>query len=102
MSDWYRIPNAYNLTPGNSKVVMIKEKTIALFNIGGNFVATDNQCPHRGGSLGDGESEGSIVTCPWHGWKFDCLKGTAVENENFSVKKYPLKKLPDGLLIKLF
>ena len=26
MSDWYRIPNAYNLTPGNSKVVMIKEK----------------------------------------------------------------------------
>ncbi|MBF89782.1 MAG: hypothetical protein CMG75_09075 [Candidatus Marinimicrobia bacterium] len=102
MSNWYKISDAFDLTPGNSKILMFKEKTIALFNIGGNFVAIDNQCPHRGGSLGDGKIEGSIVTCPWHSWKFDCLKGTAVENKNFRLKIYPLKKLSDGLFVKLF
>jgi len=43
--------------------------------VGGKFCATDNVCPHRGGPLGEGTLDGSIVTCPWHGWRFDVNTG---------------------------
>ena len=32
-------------------------------------------CTHRGGPLSEGEVEGHVVTCPWHGAKFDITSG---------------------------
>ncbi len=44
---------------------------IALFKIDGQIYALDNRCPHMDGPLGEGEIEGGMVTCPWHGWQFE-------------------------------
>ena len=38
---------------GNSKLVIIDDIPIALFNINGKIIAWDNRCPHRGASLSD-------------------------------------------------
>ncbi len=35
-------------------------------------------CTHRGGPLAEGEREGDVVTCPWHGSRFDLCSGEAV------------------------
>ena len=40
-------------------------------------------CNHRGGPLGKGKLEGSVITCPWHGSKWDIKTGKLVE---FSVE----------------
>jgi nitrite reductase/ring-hydroxylating ferredoxin subunit len=32
-------------------------------------------CPHQGGPLAEGLVEGTMVTCPWHGWQFDIPTG---------------------------
>lgn len=38
----------------------------------GQVVAASNTCPHRGGSLMDGECHyKGTVACPYHGWVFD-------------------------------
>lgn len=76
-------PNEFRVTdvlPGAAALV----GDAVVFNVDGNFCATQAACPHRGGPLGEGTFEGSTVTCPWHGSQFnvcsgDVLRGPAVE-----------------------
>jgi nitrite reductase/ring-hydroxylating ferredoxin subunit len=39
------------------------------------YVAFDDRCTHRGGSLAGGVMIGGVVQCPWHGSQFDCRRG---------------------------
>jgi len=48
---------------------------VAVFNVGGNFCATDEKCTHRQGHLSDGKLVGSTVTCPLHGSQFNVCTG---------------------------
>ena len=101
MSGWKKLLDCPNLLPQSGQVVMMDEKPVALFNIDGEFIAIDNKCPHRGGSLGDGEIEGDIVTCPWHGWQFNCRTGKAVENDAIIVRTYEIENRSEGIFIKV-
>jgi len=101
MSGWKKLLDCPNLLPQSGQVVMMEEKPVALFNIDGEFIAMDNKCPHRGGSLGDGEIEGDIVTCPWHGWQFNCRTGKAVENDAIIVRTYEIENRSEGIFIKV-
>ncbi|HEX3972113.1 MAG TPA: Rieske 2Fe-2S domain-containing protein [Stellaceae bacterium] len=45
------------IAPGSSKLVTVKGREIAVFNVGGNYFAFFNRCPHAGASL----CHGSII-----------------------------------------
>lgn len=60
---------------GTCKAFKINGKGVALYNVDGVFYATQDFCRHKGGSLGKGELEGSVVVCPLHGWRFDVITG---------------------------
>jgi len=49
------------LPPGQSKVVMVNNREIALFNIEGTYFAIHNRCPHEGGPLCEGLCRGLSV-----------------------------------------
>jgi Ferredoxin subunits of nitrite reductase and ring-hydroxylating dioxygenases len=49
-----KIAEINQIPPGRSKLVMVNDKPVALFNINGKIFAWDNRCPHRGASLSDG------------------------------------------------
>ena len=65
-------------------------KELALYNVGGQFFAIENFCPHRGAPLADGNLTGHIVECDWHGWRFDVRNGdcltTSCPVDSFEVK----------------
>jgi nitrite reductase (NADH) small subunit len=67
-----------DVPPGTAKVVRANDREIALANVDGQFYATQNECLHLKGPLGDGMLEGQVLTCPWHGWQYDVRTG---ENE---------------------
>lgn len=50
----------------------------AVFNVGGNFCATQAKCTHRGGPLNEGHLDGSTLTCPWHGAQFNVCTGAVL------------------------
>jgi NAD(P)H-dependent nitrite reductase small subunit len=67
-----------DLPPGASLAVRVCDASVALFNVAGSVYATDNICPHAGGPLARGVlggSDGAIVACPLHGWRFDVRTG---------------------------
>lgn len=78
-----------DVKPGEGKIAEVGGKSFAVFNIDGKFHCIDNTCCHRGGPLGDGEVDGAIVTCPWHGWRYDVTTGKCLApNPAASVPSY--------------
>ncbi len=55
--------------------VEVEGKQFALFNLGGEFYAMDDDCTHEGGPLSDGLILGEEVECPWHGAHFNIKSG---------------------------
>jgi nitrite reductase/ring-hydroxylating ferredoxin subunit len=87
---------------GTGKVVQAGGKVLALFNIGGTFYAIDNRCTHVGGPLGEGEVEGTVVTCPWHGSKFDVTTGQVVgPPARRPVATYPAKVVKGEVFVEM-
>ena len=75
MSRFVKMATVEELPPGAAKEVEFEGRVYALFNVGGQISAIDGICPHQGGPLADGTLEGTMVTCPWHGWQFDVRTG---------------------------
>ena len=78
MADFVKVAKANEIEPGQARLVDVKGKQIALFNVGGEFFALDNTCTHRGWPLAEGQIAGTEVTCPWHGATFDVRTGAVV------------------------
>ena len=75
VGEFVKVASASEIAPGQARLVNIKGKEIALFNIEGSFFALDNACTHEEGPLAEGDIEGHEVTCPWHGARFDIRTG---------------------------
>jgi nitrite reductase (NADH) small subunit len=54
--------------------------TLCVAKLNGKIFALDNECPHEGGPLGEGELEDGKVVCPWHGYGFDLNTGASDDN----------------------
>jgi len=75
MAAYIKVATTSELAPGQAKRVEAQGKRIALFNVGGSYHAVDDTCTHRGGPLSEGQVDGNVVTCPWHGAKFNITTG---------------------------
>jgi len=84
------VANANDLPVGRVRVCTVGERRIALYHTARGFFATGNTCPHRGGPLGEGDTEGPIVICPWHGWRWDVTTGANANNPAVRVSCYPV------------
>lgn len=67
-----------DIAPGRSKCVVVKRQRIALFNVDGQFYATDDTCTHAEASLSEGEVDGDQVECPLHGARFNVKTGAVL------------------------
>jgi nitrite reductase/ring-hydroxylating ferredoxin subunit len=94
-----KVAETSDLTPGQGKVVEVGGKTVALFNAAGKFCAIDNTCLHRGGPLGEGDLDGTIVTCPWHGWRYDVTTGANAMNPAVKVACFPVSVEGSGVFV---
>ena len=96
-----QVATASELLPGQGKVVRADDLEVALFNVDGSFYAIGNTCRHRGGPLGEGSLEGSVVTCPWHGWEYDVTSGVSRVDPAMRVPVYRTEVKGDDVFIEL-
>jgi nitrite reductase/ring-hydroxylating ferredoxin subunit/uncharacterized membrane protein len=57
------------------KLLHIDGRRIVLGRTEQGYVAFDDRCTHKGGTLAGGVMIGGVVQCPWHGSQFDCRSG---------------------------
>lgn len=75
MPEFVKLATIDELPEGGAVEVEHEGRIYAIYNVGGTIYAIDGICPHQGGPLAEGVREGTIVTCPWHGWQFDVRDG---------------------------
>ncbi len=76
MAEFITVAKASEVAPGQLKHIELEDGTqVCLANVGGTFYAIGGECTHMGGPLGEGELDGTIVTCPWHSGEFDVTTG---------------------------
>ena len=107
---------AGDIPPGTRRLAEINGRAIVVFNLGGEFFALNNRCPHRGGSLFHGRQTGAvqsdepgrycysrpgeIIRCPWHGWEFDIRTGQSwCEPSRVRARRYPVSVQPGTRLV---
>jgi nitrite reductase/ring-hydroxylating ferredoxin subunit len=91
MADYVTVASVDDVPPGSGKVVQAGGRTLALFNVDGRFYALDNTCLHRGGPVGEGDLEGVVVTCPWHGFQYDVTTGRNVFDPEVGLESFPVR-----------
>ncbi len=75
---------------------------LALFRLDDAFVAIDNVCPHlKGGSLAAGHVDEGVVSCPFHGWRFDLNSGRCLSREGARVRTYDVREIGGELEVLL-
>ena len=70
---------------------------LAIYNVDGEFYATENFCPHKGAPLSEGTMCGHIVECGWHGWQFDVRSGECLTVRE-TIKTYHVR-VEEGVVI---
>ena len=99
MAEFVKVATLSELAAGTCKPVEAGGRVIALFNVDGNVYALDNTCLHRGGPLGQGVLEGTVVTCPWHGWQYDVTTGKVKQNPAVGVDCYKIEVRGEDIFV---
>ena len=90
-----RTAKTNEITPGTIREFQVEGKAVALANVGGKYYAINNTCLHRGWPLGQGVLEGTVVTCPWHGWQYDVRTGLNEFDHAIELRTYEVR-VEDG------
>ncbi|HTV59701.1 MAG TPA: Rieske 2Fe-2S domain-containing protein [Verrucomicrobiae bacterium] len=94
-----RAARVEEIPAGEIREVRVGEKAVALAHTSGGFCAISGECLHRGGPLGEGSLDGTVVTCPWHGWQFDVTTGKSCLNASEGVATYPTEIRGDEVFV---
>ena len=84
------------------KLVEAGGRSVAVFNLGGDYYAIDNTCTPRGGPLSDGTLANEEVTCPWHGARFNVKTGAVLGGPApESVKSLPVRVTGEDIEVEV-
>lgn len=86
---------------GESTLITVNNKDVAVFFTQGQYFAIDDMCPHAAASLSSGYLEDGIVTCPWHGWRFRLSDGAWADNPRVKTGCYPVHVADDLVQIEV-
>ena len=102
MADFLTGIGASDIAPAQMKAIEIGGAQICLVNLAGTLFAVDNLCPHADGPLSEGNLDGEVVECPWHGSKFNVRTG-AIEAPPASeaIGAYKVRVEDEYLLVEL-
>src|SRR3989338_2152377 len=101
MPNFVKVASVNELQPGGAKVIELNGEQVALFNVDGEFFAINNTCRHKGGPLGEGFLDGDVVSCPFHGWRYNVKNGSCLSVPNQHVAAYPVKDEGNDVLVSL-
>lgn len=91
MAGYVRVASVSELPTDTGRVVEVGGQEIALFKVGEEVYAIENECPHREGPLGEGELEEDIVTCPFHAWQVNVRTGEVVYSPGICARTFSCK-----------
>jgi 3-phenylpropionate/trans-cinnamate dioxygenase ferredoxin subunit len=102
MTEFIKVAEQDELEEGGLMAVEVDGDPICLARVDGMVYAFTDNCTHISGPLNEGDLEGCVLTCPWHGAQFDVRTGKVLRGPaRQDIMTYPVKIEDNSILISL-
>ncbi len=98
--DWLELGDVSELEQNKIYPKNYQKVNFLISKVGADVFAVQNQCDGSFLPIDQGKIENHILTCPWHGCKYDLRTGFAVDESNKKLETYPVE-IEDGKLLKV-
>ena len=78
---------------------LARGEQVVIFQTAEGYFAVENRCPHAGAYLHEGSVQHKVLTCPWHGWRFDLESGQSLTEYRARLKTYPLQIVEEKIYL---
>lgn len=92
-SGWAPGPLVEEIPPNRPTCIEINGVRVLIINSNSRFSAFRNACAHQGQPLDAGffDPVEGVLTCPWHGWRYDAASGECLTMPAAQLESFPLR-----------
>ena len=102
MTEFIKVAELDEIGDGELYPLEVDGELICLARVEDTIYAFTDNCTHISGPLNEGELQGCVITCPWHGAQFDVTTGQVVRGPaRQSLMTYPVKIEGQAILVAL-
>jgi 3-phenylpropionate/trans-cinnamate dioxygenase ferredoxin subunit len=102
MTDFIKVAEVSDLEDGELLAVEVDGEPVCLVKVDGDVYAFAGECTHIGGPLDEGELDGDVLTCPWHGARFNVRTGKVLRGPaRQDIPTYEVRVDNDDILVSL-
>ena len=102
MPDFVKVAELNDLADGELMAVEVEGEPICLARVDGSMYAFTDNCTHISGPLSEGELDGEVLTCPWHGAQFNVCTGRVLRGPaRQDIQTYPVQVEGSSILLSL-
>ena len=90
------------IAPDSVKAFDVGDRRLAVFNLGGRYYVTDDECTHASASLADGMLDGDVIVCAVHMGAFHVPTGEVKAPPcAMALRTYKVELNEDDVLVDL-
>ena len=102
MTDFIKVAELDEIDEGELLGIEVDGEPICLARVNGDICAFTDNCTHISGPLNEGELDGDVLTCPWHGAQFYVRTGKVLRGPaRQDIQTYPVKIEGNSILVSL-
>jgi 3-phenylpropionate/trans-cinnamate dioxygenase ferredoxin component len=102
MADFIKVAALDDVDEGEMYPIEVDGEPVCLTRVDGTIYAFTDNCTHISGPLNEGDLDGCVVTCPWHGAQFNVRNGKVVRGPaRQDLYTYPVKVEDNTIFISL-
>lgn len=102
MAEYIKVAELDDLDEGELMAVEADGEPICLARVDGDVFAFTDNCTHISGPLNEGELDGDVLTCPWHGAQFNVRTGKVLRGPaRQDIQTYDVRVEGNSILINL-
>ncbi len=102
MTDFIKVAKLDELEEGEMMAVEVDGEPVCLARVNGDICAFTDNCTHISGPLNEGDLDGDILTCPWHGAQFNVRTGKVLRGPaRQDIQTYPVKVEDDTIFVSI-
>lgn len=91
--DWLPGPALADIPDARPYRLDVRDTSLVLIRTGDRVHAYRNECAHQGLPIDGGiiDRESGTITCPWHGFRFDCATGECLTAPHVQLETIPTR-----------
>ena len=102
MTEFIKVTELDEIDEGELLGIEVDGEPICLARVNGDICAFTDNCTHISGPLNEGELDGDVLTCPWHGAQFNVRTGKVLRGPaRQDIVTYPVKIEGKSILVRL-